>query len=399
MKFQGYVRPDGSVGIRNHTLILANARASANIAEMIANLVRGTIFFAQPQEGGRDTADRQTIARTMVGLAKNPNVGAVLVVGVKPDSGYPEFTNQALAEEMAKSGKPVDTLYLSECGGLDQGLGAGVRKARLLVQKASESCREEVGLGALSVGVKCGYSDPTSGMSGNPVVGHLFDRIVEAGGVAMFSETTEVIGAEHILAKRFTDAAQRQKFLDAVARVEAQALATGEDIRSINPIPANIQAGLTTLEEKSLGAIAKAGTMPIEGCLDYGERPAGRGLYYMDAWMSSSALFLGFAAAGAVLTLFQVGGGSFPRGAVMPSANTGLVSPTLYTTGNPRAYANCFQELDFNAGTVISDREPIAAVGERMVSEVLRIASGRMVMGETMGVRENPEMYLQGPCL
>jgi len=399
MKFQGYVRPDGSVGIRNHTLILANARAATNLAQMIATVVRGVTCYVQPQEGGRDTADRQTIARTLVGLAKNPNVGAVLVVGVKPDGGYPEFTNQRLAEEMAKSGKPVDALFLSDCGGLQQGLGAGMRKARLLVQKASECQREEVGLGDLCIAVKCGYSDPTSGMSGNPVVGNLFDRLVEAGGTAMFSETTEVIGAEHILAKRFTDPVQRQKFLDAVARVERQALSTGEDIRSINPIPANIQAGLTTLEEKSLGAIAKAGTMPIQGCVAYGERPAGRGLYFMDAWMSSSALFLGFAAAGAVLTIFQVGGGRFPEDAIMPTGNSGLVAPTLYMTGNPRAYTNCSQELDFNAGTVISGRESIASVGERLTSEVLRFASGRVVKGETMGVTEYSEMYLQGPCL
>ena len=399
MTFQGYVRPDGSVGIRNLTLVMANSRATANLAVMIATLAKGAIAYVQPQETGRDTADRRTIARTMVGLAKNPNVGAVLIVGVKRNSGYPEFDHDVFAGEMAKCGKPVETLYLSECGGLEKGLGIGVRKARNLVQRASEAVREEVGFGEISIAVKCGYSDPTSGMSGNPVVGHLFDRVVEAGGTAMFAETTEVIGAEHIVAKRFVDAGERKRFLDAVARVEDQAMATGEDIRAINPIPANIEAGLTTLEEKSLGAIAKAGKSPIQGCLEYGERPAGRGLYYMDAWMSSSALFLGFAAAGAVLTIFQVGGGKFSFDPIMPSANNAAVAPTLYMTGNPRAFANCEGEMDFNAGTVISEREPIAEAGERLVAEILRYASGRLVKGETMGVTEFAEMYLQGPGL
>ncbi|MBG0777942.1 MAG: UxaA family hydrolase [Desulfovibrionaceae bacterium] len=399
MKFKGFIRPDGSVGIRNHVLIMANARGASNLALLIARLVHGATVYVQPQEGGRDTADRQTIARTLIGAARNPNVGGVLVVGVKENGGYPEFDAANFVDAIAASGKPVETVFLNSSGGLQHALGEGMRKARALIQKASECEREEVGLGDLSVAVKCGYSDPTSGMSGNPVVGYLFDRIVEAGGTAMFSETTEVIGAEHILAKRFTDEGQRRKFLDAVARVEAQAKATGEDIRKINPIPANIQAGLTTLEEKSLGAIVKSGSMPIQGCVAYGEKPEGRGLYFMDAWMSSSALFLGFAAAGAVLTIFQVGGGRFPEDALMPSAQSGLVAPTLFMTGNPHAYENIHEEVDFTSGTVISEKEPLASAGDRLVREVLRCASGRLVKGEIMGVKEFPEMYLQGPCL
>ncbi|WP_461208759.1 UxaA family hydrolase [Desulfocurvus sp. DL9XJH121] len=399
MKFKGFIRPDGSVGIRNHVLIIANARGASNLALLISRLVHGATVYVQPQEGGRDIADRRTVARTLIGVARNPNVGAVLVVGVKEDSGYPEFDYKNFVAEIAASGKPVDTVFLSTCGGLQQALGEGMRKARALIQRASECEREEVGLGELSVAVKCGYSDPTSGMSGNPVVGYLFDRVVEAGGTAMFSETTEVIGAEHLLAKRFVDAGERQKFLDAVERVELQAKSTGEDIREINPIPANIQAGLTTLEEKSLGAIVKSGSMPLQGCVAYGEKPTGRGLYFMDAWMSSSALFLGFAAAGAVLTIFQVGGGRFPNDALLPSANSGLVAPTLFMTGNPQAYVNIHEEVDFTSSTVISEKESLSAAGDRLVNEVLRYASGRLVKGEIMGVKEFPEMYLQGPCL
>jgi altronate dehydratase large subunit len=139
--------------------------------------------------------------------------------------------------------------------------------------------------------------------------------------------------------------------------------------------------------------------MPIQGCVAYGEKPEGRGLYFMDAWMSSSALFLGFAAAGAVLTIFQVGGGRFPEDALMPSAQSGLVAPTLFMTGNPHAYENIHEEVDFTSGTVISEKEPLASAGDRLVREVLRCASGRLVKGEIMGVKEFPEMYLQGPCL
>lgn len=399
MKFLGYVRPDGATGIRNYTLVMANGRGAANLAALITKLVSGTKLFVQPNENGRDADDRATIARTIVGLAKNANVGAVLIVGNKKNGGYPEFTHEAIVGEIAKSGKPMDTLFMDACGGFQQAVGLGMRKARLLVQQASECQRREVDLGALHMAVKCGYSDATSGMSGNPVVGHLFDRIVDAGGTAMFSETTEVIGAEHLVAKRFTDPVERRKFLDAVARVEEEARSTGEDIRTINPIPANIQAGLTTLEEKSLGAIAKSGAKPIQGCVKYAEIPSGKGLYYMDSWMSSTALFLGFAAAGSVLNIFQVGGGWFPNDAMMPTANTGLITPTLYMTGSPRTWEKAHQEMDFSSGTVISEREPIAQAGERLVAEVLRFASGRMTKGETINVDDNLEVYLRGPGL
>ena len=287
MNFKGYVRPDGKVGIRNYTLILANGKGIGNLATQVHRLVRGCKLFVPPNENGRDTPDRQAIARTIVGLAKNPNVGAVLIMGIKKSGGYPEFTREAIVDEIMATGKPVDSVFLENCqGGSYEALGEALLKARQLSRAASEAERETVDLGRLCMGVKCGYSDATSGMAGNPTVGFLFDRIVEAGGTAMFAETTEVIGAEHLVAKRFTDPAERSKFLAAVAKVEADAKATGEDIRTINPIPANILAGLTTLEEKSLGAIAKAGHMPITSCLKYAEIPARPGLHFMDAWMS-----------------------------------------------------------------------------------------------------------------
>jgi altronate dehydratase large subunit len=399
MKFLGYVRPDGRVGIRNYTLVVSNGRGAGNLAALTANTIAGAKLYIGPNENGRDTPDRSAIARTITGLAKNPNVGAVLVVGNKPDGGYPEFSYGNIVENIAATGKPLDTLFLNQSGGFYASLGQGMRKGRLLAEKASECFREEVDFGKLSIAVKCGYSDATSGMAGNPVVGSLFDRLVNRGGTAIFSETTEVIGAEHLMAKRFVSATEAEKFLRAVLRVEEEAKATGEDIRSINPIPANIEAGLTTLEEKSLGAIAKAGSSPIQQCIEYGEIPARPGLHYMDSWMSSTALFLGFAAAGAVLTLFQMGGGWMPAGTMMPTANTGLVAPTMYVTGNPRAYEKGPDEYDFTSGSVISEKESIASAEERLARLVCRIASGKLTKGETLNVLEPTEVYLRGPGL
>ena len=326
MKFWGYVRENGKVGIRNHVLVVAITRNVAKLAYTVASSVRRTRLYVGPNENGRTREDRETMTRIITGLAKNPNVGAVLLVGNKPDGGYAEFTYANIVENIEASRKPVETLFISRDGGYSACIGLGIEKARRLVETCSALRREEVDLGNLFVAVKCGYSDASSGMAGNPVVGYVFDRLCEAGGTAMFSETTEVIGAEDIVAERFADPAEKARFLACVRKVEEDAKATGQDIRSINPIPANIEAGLTTIEEKSLGAIAKAGTKPIMQCVRYGEAPARAGLNYMDSWMSSSALFAGFTAAGANLSIFQFGGGAMPDKCMMPVADTGVVA-------------------------------------------------------------------------
>ena len=396
--FLGYVRPDGRVGIRNYMLIVANGHGSGNLALLAQKTIRDSRVWVMPQEQGRTAEDRAAIVRVMVGLAKNPNVGAVLIVGHKAEGGYPEFTREGIVGAIMESGKPVDTVFIDECGGFYNGLGECMRKGRRLAQEASEFFRREVEFGKLFVGVKCGHSDASSGIAGNPAIGHLFDRLVEAGGSAIFGETTEVIGAEHLLAKRFADEGDRAKFLAAVERVENEAKATGEDIRTINPIPANIKAGLTTLEEKSLGAMVKAGTKPLH-YLEYAEAAKGKGLFFMDSWMSSTTLFPAFAAAGAVLTLFQMGGGWQPDNSFPPGAFNGVVAPTMYCTGNPRTWQKMEQEMDFNAGPVITDGESIASAGDRLIELVCKVASGKVTKAETLSVYEGPEVYTRGPAL
>lgn len=398
MNFLGYERPGGFIGIRNHTLIIANTRPAANLGVLIHKLVRGTKVFVPTTELGREDEDRAAIARTLIGLAKNPNVGAVLVVGNNRDGSHQEFCYDAFVGEIMKSDKPVDTVFINDCGGFDNALSLGVRKARKLLIEASKVNRRPCGLGELHMALKCGFSDATSGISGNPTVGYLFDRIVEAGGTVMFSETTEVIGAEHILAKRFVNDEQREKFLAAVKRVENDAIASGKDIRQINPIPQNIAAGLSTLEEKSLGAIVKAGTSPLQSIVNFGEIPQGKGLHFMDGWMAAVVLFVGFAAAGSVLNIFQVGGGTLAKGAMMPSFDTGLVTPTLYMTGNPKAFSNAGEDFDFTASPIISEGKSIPEMGEKLIEKVCHIASGELTQGETYDLEESIDVYVRGAC-
>ena len=266
--FLGFPRADGSAGTRNHVLVLPGGWE----CQQIVNMVNGTVTPTSADLGvARTRGDRETIARMHAGLAMNPNVYGVVIVtsGGSIDEG---MLNGLHAEEPCRAaGKPVEIV---DCDGWDA-IARGSRAAAELVHAASAQRRQEVDAGLLQVGVKCGASDPTSGLVGNPSLGRMFDRVVEAGGTAIFSETTEVIGAEHELAERCVNPEVRRKFLDLVGSHEEVARGVGQDIRTINPVPANIAAGISTLEEKSLGAVHKGGTAPIAGVLGYGERPAG----------------------------------------------------------------------------------------------------------------------------
>lgn len=397
LKFMGYAREDGNVGIRNYVLILAVTHAAHTLAHMIHENVNGARVFIPEDEDGRSSRDRETIARVLIGLGRNPNVGSVLLLCSNRAVAYDELNVSRISLEIKKSGKEVRVLAMDECGGFYIALGEGIRMARELIWQASRSRRTEARMEDLFIGVKCGLSDATSGIAGNPVVGNFADMLVNSGGRFLFSETTEVIGAEHIIASRCRDEQVRNKFLQAVAKTEDEAQSIGEDIRTINPIPANIQAGITTLEEKSLGAIAKAGHSALEDVIAYGERPRGKGLFFMDSWMSSTTLFLGYAAAGATLGIFQMGGSCLPDRPVAPAIATGIVTPIFYVTGNPRTYRK--GEMDFNAGTVIERTESIENAGLRLCESVLETASGMMTITETLNYQDRVEIYLKEPKL
>ena len=399
MKILGFVRENGDVGIRNYVLVLSATRASHILAVKIAENVSGVKYYVSADEDGKTSADRATMSRVMIGLGINPNVHSVIVVCNKADAGYPEMQPGFIAETIRKSGKTVHLLSVDESGGFYKALGEGIRIARRLSEAASAVRRTETDFGKLKIGVKCGLSDATSGLTGNPVVGYLIDKLVEAGGAAIFSETTEVIGAEEILAERCVNDSVKKAFLDAVLHTEEEARKTGEDIRTINPIPANIEAGITTLEEKSLGAVAKTGHAKISGVLSYGEIPKGSGLFFMDAWMSSTSLFLGYAACGLSLMIFQMGGAALPEEPPMPAVATGLISPIFYATGNPRTAAKAADEIDFSSGSVIEKKETLAEAGERLLGYICDVASGKKTKSETWCYQDPVEMFLQGPNL
>lgn len=395
MTFLGYERPDGSYGARNYVLVIP----SSIIADEICHFVAGTRTIVTPMDAtsGRSKSDRETIARVYVGLGLNPNVASVLLTpgGGAGGAQYPETAIEKLASEIERSGKRVEVLDIGK-GDTMEIIGRGVKLAREMVHEASKLRRKPCPENHLCVGVKCGNSDPTSGIAGNPVVGYVYDKLVEAGGTALFGENTEIIGAEHILARRAVNNTVAQEILKVALETEERAKSIGQDVRTINPVPANIRAGITTLEEKSLGAIYKAGTKSIQGVLDYAERPEGRGLYFMDNWAWTFSIFIGYAAAGAQIVLYQLGGGGLEEDAVFYQTGS-TVAPLIWCSANPRTQVLGGWNLDFYSGTVIEGKETVEEVGERLYATILDVASGTMTRTETLNHIDPNEVYTRDP--
>ena len=400
MEFWGYSRPDGSVGVRNHVLILPATRNVNYICHRIALAVPGVTTFYTTGEYGRTGGDRKRLARFLTGIARNPNVANVLLIGMPHGYGYPEFQTDALAAEIAKSGTRLEILNVDRCGGLEGTVVQGIRLARGLVREATAMRREAAPLSKLTIGMKCGDSDATSGLAGNPALGRAVDRLIDAGGTALFSETLELIGAEQTLVQRAKTPEVAQRLLRLIESWEARAASIGEDIRTINPIPENIAAGITTLEEKSLGAVEKTGTRDLSGVLDYCERPGEPGLWLMDAWMSSYSLLPSFAAAGAQIVLYQLGGNELPpEDAPLSAVDPGLVAPLLTISGNPRTAKAAGDYLDVSTGGVLLGTETLDAAGEHILEEIVRAANGRATRGETMRYPEPFEVFFEGPFI
>lgn len=398
MMFLGYPRPGDAAGIRNHVLVIPAGRLLSIAATRVSQYVAGTKAVITTGENGRHKRDRERLARILTGLAKNANTYAAVVLGAKKGFGYGELDAYALAQEIAKAGKPVEVLTVEESGGLERLVEDGIDLARRYVHDASLVRREPVSLDKLTIGVKCGLSDATSGIAGNPSFGKAADLLIAAGGSAIFSETAELIGAELDVAARCVNKADAKRLLQMVADVEEAAKRTGEDIRAINPLPSNIAAGLSTLEEKSLGAIRKAGTAPIVGVLEYATQPNRKGLHFMDGWQSSFSLPMSLAAAGCQLSIYQLGGDDLPSNdPPMLATNTGVVAPLMMITGNPRTAAKARRSIDFSSGAIIEGKSTVEAMGEALFAKIVSVASGETTKGETIRYSDPLEPYFLGP--
>jgi len=378
MKITGYLRPSGRFGFRNHLLIIPVSVCAAHVAAKIADQVPGAVALPNQHGCSQIGQDLLLTSRTLTGFGLNSNVGAVLVVGLGCDG----VQAADLADSIRPSGKPVEALVIQENGGTLKSIAKGVELASRLARVLSEERRRECGLEELILGLECGGSDPTSGLASNPVIGRASNRLVEAGGSSILAETTEVIGAEHLLAPRFADQAERAKFLRMVDNVEKRALTMGVDLREGQPTPGNKAGGLSTIEEKSLGCMYKAGDRPFIGALEYAERlplEKARGLYFMDSPGQDIDSITGLLAAGAQIIVFSTGRGT-PTGSP--------IAPVIKITGNSETYAKMADNIDLNAGRIIDEGATVADIGDELFQLVLEVADGRLSKAESLGHQE-----------
>ena len=368
--FPGYRRPDGRVGIRNQVAVLSVMDNTNPSAERIAAMVQGTVALTTPFGRGQIGADLEITRRTLAGLAGNPNIAAVLVLSLSLDSAEP------LANRIRTSGKPVEMLGLQEQGSALDLTMAGVRIAGRMALEASALPREAAPISALTIGVECGGSDATSGLASNPAVGRFSDRLVDAGGTIILSEPAEFMGGEHLLAARTQNPEHAQKIIDMVQWFEDEALRNGVDMRGTNPTPDNIAGGLTTLEEKSLGAIAKGGTRPIVDVVDYGEVSPKAGLVVMDTPSAACESMTGLAAGGCQAIIFSTGRGN---------AIGAPVAPTIKVTGNPVTAEAMGENIDVDVSGVLTGAEDLDSAGAQVWDRVSAVAGGMLTACEVFG--------------
>ena len=375
--FLGYRRPDGRVGVRNHLLVVPTVICSAVVAERIAAAV-APIGTTLPHLAGCGQLgpDMTMTHDTLAAYCAHPNVGAVIVVAL----GCEQVVAQRLADQARRHQKPAAVIAIQNEGGTVRATAKGIEIARDMVGVLSHAERTPCAVSSLVLSVKCGGSDYTSGLASNPAVGRVADTLVDRGGAVVLGEVAEIMGAEHLLAARATSADAATQLLRIVSRVEAEAMALGLDLRGTQPSPGNIRGGLTTIEEKSLGATHKAGERTrLEDVVGYAAPITQRGLTVMDTPGLDVEAVTGMVGGGAQVVLFTTGLGT-------PTGNP--VAPVIKITGNSRTAAMMADNIDVDVSRVISDAESLDAAARRIFDELTAVCSGQSTAAERLGHRE-----------
>lgn len=364
-------RPDGTAGVRNHVLVLGINGLALRVTERIARVVPGVVCVTTANGRGQIEPDLGVHFEQLIGLACSPNVAAVLVVGV--DAGSTEF----VVSRIAATGKTVQGVSFAEAH--EDVLSVqeiGVRRLVQLIHAASRCRREPAALSNLFVGVECGHSDATSGIASNRVIGATVDTLIDQGATVVVGETVEWLGAEHLLTRRAREPSIGQAIVDAVKRREDIAAASGKSLTGNNPGEENIRGGLSTIEEKSLGAVMKSGTRPIDGVLGLTDRPSRNGLYLMDGPAFSPESITGFNAVGAQIVLFSTGPGN---------SYASAISPTIKITAQKDTSRRLREQIDFDASEVFSGAMQLETAAQGVIETMIEISEGALTWGEVLG--------------
>lgn len=376
MEFWGYRRPDGKVGVRNKILILPASICATDTAHIVASQVEGAVTFHNQNGCSQVPSDMKLTLDTIAGMAANPNVYGTVVISL----GCEGCQMDLVAEEIEKrTNKPLERFVIQENGGTIATVERATRAAKKMAQDASLLQREKFPISELIVGTECGGSDQTSGLASNPLIGEACDRLVDMGATAVLSETTEFIGAEHILARRGRTPEVSRRIYDIVHRFENSLKLVGEDVRDGNPSPGNMEGGLTTLEEKSLGCIHKGGHRPVEAVYEYSEIIDKKGLVIMDTPGNDPSSVAAMVAGGAQVVLFSTGRGT-------PTGNP--VAPIIKLTANPQTYAGMSDNIDVDASMLLTNPDRMPELADALVEEVAATASGKLTKSEALGYTE-----------
>jgi (2R)-sulfolactate sulfo-lyase subunit beta len=367
--FKGFERENGRVGTRNRTLIIPLDDLSNAASLGVEKLVQGTRAIPHPYGRLQFGPDLDLLFKTLAGFGRNPNVANAVVLGIEPN------WTQKVADDIAKTGKQVEAVSIEGSGDL-KAIEKASRIAKGMVIDGSENIRKEFDVSALTVSTKCGESDTTSGLASNPTIGVVYDRLADEGATLLIGETSELTGAEQYIADRMASPALRTKFMKMFDDYTKEVTRHGADLLGSQPTQGNIRGGLSTIEEKALGNIQKAGKCKIVDVLDYAEEPRRKGLNYMNTSSAAAECITLFAAAGAVVHLFTTGQGNIIGNPIVP---------VVKLSANPKTVDTMSEHIDLDISGLLRFKYDLKEAGRRLYDLLMRTASGRLTANEALG--------------
>ena len=370
MQISGYRRADGRLGLRNHLLVLSTVALTNRIAQLAAGGTPDCVLVAGDMQRGLRGRDAELQERVVRALLAHPNVGAAVAF-------VHDTPARIRLQDWARGcGKPVEVIAFMEGRGVAETVRRGTEAVTAMHAALAGQPRVTGHLGELVVALECGGSDATSAVCANPTIGGFVDLLVAAGGSAIVSETAEFIGAEPVVSARAASPEAAEAIIGAIRKREQLMREDGEDYRGVNPTPENIAGGLTTLVEKSMGAVAKCGESPLMGKLDFAESPPRPGLWFMDTPFFSPVSITGMVCAGAQLTLFGIG-------AFNPSAVP--LAPTIKVCGNPRTIREWPDAVDVDVSMLVEGKGTLEDAVEKLRYRVRSVSAGELTWTERWG--------------
>jgi altronate dehydratase large subunit len=388
-EFMGYVRPDGSVGVRNHLVILSGTVYANRVCDRVADSIYNAVSITHPLGRCQVVPDLRLTRRFLSGTGANPNVGAVIIIDHFREEGC---TADDIAHDIDPTGKLIATVNIRSEGGFISAVEKATRYAADFARRISEYQRESVHISKLLFGTECGTSDTTSGLASNPANGVASELLIAEGGRTIMAECTEWMGCEHWLTERAVNTQVADQIVAGVRHMEARALASGEDIRGSQPTGDNIVGGLTTIEEKSMGACKKVGDSPIMEYLEIAEAPTKTdpGVYVMYGPGMGAESISSMAAAGCQVLTFCTGGGHTSSHPIMP---------TIKVTGNAESYRLMQDTVDIDVSGVFRDELTLDEAGKLVFDEVVAVSNGRLTKSEVLKDDNSFAIHRIGPSI